>query len=58
MPSAGAPWRGEQLAMLATQLHARQSAEAYADLVGTLDARLHAFQQRTREHGFSQVGQP
>ena len=33
MPSAGAPWRGEQLAMLATQLHARQSAEAYADLI-------------------------
>ena len=33
MPSAGAPWRGEQLAMLATQLHARQSAEPYADLI-------------------------
>ena len=25
MPSAGAFWRGEQLTLLATQLHARQS---------------------------------
>ena len=33
MPKAGASWRGEQLALLATQLHARQSAEIYADLI-------------------------
>ncbi|GIR75203.1 MAG: hypothetical protein CM15mP77_3600 [Synechococcus sp.] len=26
MPSAGATWRGEQLSLLATQLHARQSS--------------------------------
>ncbi len=28
MPSGGAPWRGEQLTLLATQLHARQSSAA------------------------------
>ena len=33
MPSGGAPWRGEQLTLLATQLHARQSSSAYSDLV-------------------------
>ena len=33
MPSAGAPWRGEQLTLLATQLHARQSSVAYADVL-------------------------
>ena len=33
MPSAGAAWRGEQLSLLATQLHARQSSIQYADLV-------------------------
>ena len=33
MPSAGASWRGEQLTLLATQLHARQSSAAYADLL-------------------------
>ena len=33
MPSAGAAWRGEQLTLLATQLHARQSSVAYADLL-------------------------
>ena len=33
MPPGGAPWRGEQLTLLATQLHARQSSPAYSDLV-------------------------
>ena len=33
MPSGGAAWRGEQLSLLATQLHARQSSTQYADLV-------------------------
>jgi carboxypeptidase Taq len=33
MPSGGAAWRGEQLALLARQLHARQSAACYADLI-------------------------
>ena len=39
MPSAGASWRGEQLTLLATQLHARQSSAAYADLLA--QARQH-----------------
>ena len=39
MPSSGALWRGEQLTLLATQLHARQSSAAYADLVAA--ARQH-----------------
>ena len=33
MPSGGSPWRGEQLSLLATQLHARQSADHYAELI-------------------------
>ncbi|MFN6133122.1 MAG: carboxypeptidase M32 [Synechococcaceae cyanobacterium] len=37
MPSQGAPWRGEQLALLAGQLHARQSSDAYAELVAAVE---------------------
>ena len=33
MPRGGAQWRGEQLAWTATELHARQSSEHYADLL-------------------------
>ena len=33
MPSGGAAWRGEQLTLLARQLHARQSSSQYADLL-------------------------
>lgn len=40
MPAAGAPWRGEQLALLAAQLHERQSSDAYADLVAAAEAEL------------------
>ncbi|KEF43249.1 MAG: peptidase M32 [Cyanobium sp. CACIAM 14] len=40
MPAAGAAWRGEQLALLATQLHERQSSEAYAELVAAAEAEL------------------
>jgi carboxypeptidase Taq len=40
MPSAGAPWRGEQLALLAGQLHERQSSPAYAELVAAAEAAL------------------
>ena len=40
MPAAGAPWRGEQLALLASQLHARQSSDAYAELVAAAEAEL------------------
>lgn len=42
MPAAGAEWRGEQLALLASQLHARQSSSAYADLVEAAEAELQA----------------
>ncbi|MGA1304912.1 MAG: carboxypeptidase M32, partial [Cyanobium sp.] len=42
MPAAGAPWRGEQLALLAGQLHERQSSAAYAELVGAAEAELGA----------------
>ena len=40
MPAAGAAWRGEQLALLAAQLHERQSSAAYADLVAAAEAEL------------------
>ncbi|MCP9849359.1 carboxypeptidase M32 [Cyanobium sp. Morenito 9A2] len=33
MPAEGSAWRGAQLALLARQLHGRQSNEAYADLI-------------------------
>lgn len=42
MPSAGAAWRGEQLALLATQLHSRQSSSDYAELVAAAEAELDA----------------
>jgi carboxypeptidase Taq len=40
MPKGAAPWRGEQLALLARQLHERQSSPAYAALVGEAEAEL------------------
>jgi carboxypeptidase Taq len=40
MPAAGASWRGEQLALLAAQLHQRQSSAEYADLVAAAEAEL------------------
>lgn len=40
MPSGGASWRGEQLALLAKLLHGRQSSAAYADLVAEAEADL------------------
>ena len=40
MPAAGAAWRGEQLALLAGQLHEHQSSDAYADLVAAAEAEL------------------
>ena len=40
MPAAGAAWRGEQLALLATELHQRQSSDPYADLVAAAEAEL------------------
>jgi carboxypeptidase Taq len=42
MPAAGATWRGEQLALLAAQLHQRQSSPEYADLVSAAEAELGA----------------
>jgi carboxypeptidase Taq len=42
MPAAGVAWRGEQLALLAGQLHERQSSAAYAELVGAAEAELDA----------------
>ncbi|MEB3263187.1 MAG: carboxypeptidase M32, partial [Synechococcus sp.] len=40
MPAQGAPWRGEQLALLAAQLHERQSSPDYAELVGEAEGSL------------------
>ncbi|MEB3327183.1 MAG: carboxypeptidase M32 [Synechococcus sp.] len=42
MPAAGAAWRGDQLALLAGQLHGRQSSAAYADLLAAAEAELGA----------------
>ena len=40
MPAAGAAWRGEQLALLAAQLHERQSSAAYTELVAAAEAEI------------------
>ncbi len=40
MPAAGATWRGEQLALLAGQLHERQSSPQYAELLAAAEAEL------------------
>ncbi len=38
MPAASAPWRGEQLALLAAQLHQRQTSDEYGDLLAAAEA--------------------
>lgn len=38
MPAASAGWRGEQLALLALQLHDRQTSTEYADLLAEAEA--------------------
>lgn len=40
MPPAGAAWRGEQLALLAGQLHARQSSTEVAELLAAAEVEL------------------
>lgn len=40
MPAAGAHWRGEQLALLAQQLHARQTSPHYAQMLADAAASL------------------
>ncbi|MCP9887712.1 carboxypeptidase M32 [Cyanobium sp. ATX 6A2] len=40
MPAGGAAWRGEQLALLASQLHARQSSTEYTDLLAAAESTL------------------
>lgn len=42
MPRGGAPWRGEQLALLARQLHERQSSPEYGYLVAAAEGELGA----------------
>ena len=38
MPAAGAPWRGEQLALVARQIHERQSSREWQDLLAAAEA--------------------
>ncbi|MEY3545600.1 MAG: hypothetical protein RLZZ247_1757, partial [Cyanobacteriota bacterium] len=42
MPAASSSWRGEQLALLALQLHERQTSAAYADLLAAAEEELPA----------------
>ena len=42
MPAAGSVWRGDQLALLACQLHERQSSADYAELVAAAEDELDA----------------
>jgi carboxypeptidase Taq len=50
MPAAAGSWRGEQLALLAQQLHERQSSAAYADLLAEAQAELPAAAPAERHH--------
>jgi carboxypeptidase Taq len=45
MPSAGSAWRGEQLALLARQIHARQSSAAFEELLSAAEAGLRELEQ-------------
>ena len=40
MPAAAASWRGEQLALLAQQLHERQTSAAYQELLASAEQEL------------------
>jgi carboxypeptidase Taq len=40
MPPAGAAWRGEQLGLLAQQVHERQTSAAYGDLLTAAESEL------------------
>ena len=40
MPAAAAGWRGEQLALLAQQLHERQTSAAYQDMLASAEQEL------------------
>lgn len=42
MPAAASGWRGEQLALLARQLHERQSSPVYSELLEAAEAELPA----------------
>jgi len=42
MPAAGAPWRGEQLALLAREIHQRQSSQAFQELLAEAEEQLAA----------------
>jgi carboxypeptidase Taq len=50
MPPAGADWRGQQLALLASQLHERQSSDSYADLVAAAEAEAAAETTAAGDH--------
>jgi carboxypeptidase Taq len=50
MPSAAAGWRGEQLALLAQQLHERQTSPTYQDLLADAEASLPADASQEQRH--------
>ncbi|MFM7732516.1 MAG: carboxypeptidase M32, partial [Cyanobium sp.] len=58
MPAEGAPWRGEQLALLASHLHERQTCDAYADLLAEAEADLAAAESTSGQTAAGQTGMP
>jgi carboxypeptidase Taq len=50
MPAAAAGWRGEQLALLAQQLHERQTSAAYQDLLVAAEQELPAEAPAEQRH--------
>ena len=46
MPIAGSTWRGEQLSLLAKQLHARQSCKEFEFLIKEAKSELHYLKEK------------
>ena len=53
MPAAAAGWRGEQLALLAQQLHERQTSPAYQELLAEAEADLPADAPPEQHHNLA-----
>jgi len=49
MPIAGSTWRGEQLSLLAKQLHARQSSEQFEILIKEANLNIKFMEVRKRK---------
>ncbi|WP_320676417.1 carboxypeptidase M32 [Prochlorococcus sp. MIT 1300] len=56
MPSGGAAWRGEQLSLLATQIHARQSSSHFESLLEEAESEFQ-LEQRSGDMSLEEIGE-